>query len=177
MTPRWFLLLFTLFALVSECPELEACKRKRCFTIPCWVRCIYPGQKGCCQTDNKSTSTEKRMVDCPENYVCWCCQNGRWTPCLRVTDCPEENQACFHRDVENPDTVLMCRRSIVAITDTQNRTTVTNCCSGTFSKLRCAMVCDKCTRRLRFALPCEKALGYFTLDYLGEPCLPACPGS
>lgn len=152
----------SLLVMMSTWSEAEACRRNR-IKIPCWARCIevtYTVREG------------RRIINCPEDFVCYCCTSTGWVLCGQNSQCPDANSECFHKDISNPHMVLPCLGGMIPLRGQGN----CESCQTSCSTCRCAMVCDCRTRKFRFARPCEKPLGYFKLERIGQCCPPSCPG-
>lgn len=92
---------------------------------------------------------------CKAEEYGWNCRSGQWMSCPAGTKC----DACT---ANNVPPVASCGGH----PPFEYRG---NCDSGLYR-----MVCDPCTRRMRFAAPWERDDGRYGIEFLGKPCAPRC---
>ncbi len=119
--------------------------------VPCWARCH---QIGCgCQ----KSGSGQYDCGCPSGYpYCWCCVPG-WTRVSDLSNCASGVYACTASDSPPHLPCDYARPGPRPCSD---------------SRWVCAMVCDCCSHRMRFARPWEIPEGYFSLACLGMECWP-----
>lgn len=144
----------------SEAEATRRCRhRATCDSTPCipsWARCV----------DLKTLlnrNERKRLGEQDVELVCFCCYNMTWNMCN--DDCPPGRKVYVEAG-SVPD--FRCRLQY-QITRNQSVAASANGCCDT-NKCFCAMVCDACTKRMRFAYPSEKKVHWAPLWALNEPC-------
>jgi hypothetical protein len=153
--------LISVVLLFLVCSESEACKlfgrHKNCYTdsncIPCWASYI---EIDC----DYSTICNLAKT----GYTCCCCQDGTPVRCGPTVKCDTGTCVLVPNNADgSPGPYPPCSSYSKNPTFTLN--------SSDHCRIY-AMICDPCTHRIRFALPCELYKAFYGnyRYWLGHPC-------